>query len=283
MDEAQKVIEPQKKVKKAKTMSHIGYSLLAAGIAIALQSHFKGDTALEFSGINVLALLMEISINVLFVAGIVVVILSIVQFRKLRKEGIIPAAPALPKIVLSVVLTLLLLLSAMVAWLLLDVRSSSSTDKLPVADKAALAEIITKIIQDPDNYTKADHDAFWALARGAKLSQRERDQFLRIMNLGFDSSLLFWEDVLVALRLGRPYTSGKRIQLEQEIMSQGLESTKNIVAKNDKLMRELILTKKAIIGGEEIIVNEALVTQILKEMGEQEKKIKRVMIDLAKE
>ena len=136
-------------------------------------------------------------------------------------------------------------------------------------DSTSIRYIISKCVNPTDTLTKEYHNIFWSIVNnnGGKPenilgigSKKDRIQFLHQTAIGYQKT--FFEDALISLKTGKPFTSNKRLEYNKEIRKINNER----YIKNNELMSNIAKKIPVPYNGQEIVFTEELVLNVLKNL-----------------
>lgn len=134
-------------------------------------------------------------------------------------------------------------------------------NELNADEKAEIGLVLKKIFDNPESYNKEDHKRYWSIV--GKLNPESIEKEKKLTFIMHRNSIQFWDDALVSIRIGSPHISLEREKIHEEIAQIDPEVARLIRNRDDEMMREIVINKRMITGGEEIYVNEDLIRMII--------------------
>lgn len=153
---------------------------------------------------------------------------------------------------------------------------SQHSDNFP-QQKARMAEIMMHVLSEDDFLTPAIHREFWGIfTNGDSLSPEDLMAYRNsIADIMTRSQRSFWDDALIALKIGHAFKSVERENIEKDLVRQGVIPEWR-VQQNEKVI-ELISSHKPVeLNGESIVFTEELIELIASQVEPAEHRIRQL-------
>lgn len=143
-------------------------------------------------------------------------------------------------------------------------NSTSPISQYSPEDNARISEIMVRVVNDPDYLNDETHKEFWGiLLQHGHVSSREMTELRHeITQNVLLSQQYFWEDALIAWRVGRPAKSVKREQHEKRLVATGFIPEWR-VRENEKLIEQIAARQAVQFGEGKVLVSEEYIRAAL--------------------
>lgn len=142
-----------------------------------------------------------------------------------------------------------------------------------------IREIMTGVLKDKDYLTPGIHAEFRELMKRGNISEAELSQYRETgLQSDIDYYRLLYGDALRSLRIGEPYTSQRRKELEKQKLEAGT-LLEEVVERNEELVQRIANRKPVEIRGQKVVMTEDRLSRIIKDLDVAEKRLERLFTE----